>query len=246
MTKFIEKRIINYATQIFTITEAQQTFYKKKYGITTVVLSHSVDFSLVNRRTSHEKTLSNKSYKIIAYSGSIYPQMNLDSLQRLIQAASTIKEYDIRIIFFTSVSKEVLAKWNLLNSKVEVKFVSTPELLSLLDEADILFLPLAFTNCDYLEVQTVFPTKTLEYLLAQTPILVHAPKGSYLADYASAKNFGYVVDRPDVSQLREGILRLLKDDNLRSQLISGAKKAASERDSRCVVNILKYHLLNCT
>lgn len=244
MTHLFEKKVILYAKKVFVATEAAQHYYFIKYGIEAITLYHSVDFSLFNKKPSIKST--NQSEKIILFAGGIYPPMNLDSLQRLMKAVEGIDSYKLRIILCTQTEPVHLKEWGLLGSHVDVKFVSRQELMELEADADILFLPLAFFSDMPLEIQTVFPTKTLEYLISGTPILIHVPQGCYLAEYALAKNFGYVVDQPDVALLRDGILRLLKDHNLRSQLISGAEKAATERDSRSVVNILKYNLLNCT
>ena len=238
MTRLFEKRIICYAKHLFVATEAARDFYVAKYGIDSTVLYHSVDFSLILNREIHTAK-DEKEEKTILFSGAIYPSMNLDSVQRLVKAVNSIDSYNIRIMLCTSIPKVLLKDWGLLGHNVEVMFVTKPELIKLLDEADILFLPLAFQSDMPLEIETVFPTKTLEYLLSKTPILVHAPPGSYINSYATAKGFGYVIDQPDIDQLRAGIHRLLEDKVLRASLQDGAEKTAKERDSHKIAGTLK-------
>jgi hypothetical protein len=184
MTRLFEKRIINYAHHLFVATEAEQAFYLHKYGLNSTVLYASVDFSLDEYRKIADTSSAVKKEKTIMFVGAIYPPMNLDSIQRLKKAIDSIDAPKIRLLLCTPIEKEQLKAWGLISPNVEVKFAPKPELMNLLDKADILFLPLAFNSDMPLEIQTVFPTKTLEYLLSKTPILVHAPQGSYISNYA--------------------------------------------------------------
>ena len=66
----------------------------------------------------------------------------------------------------------------------EVAKVPRPELLRRLSEADILFLLHGFTGSfSPEEYQTIFPTKTIEYLISGRPILAHTSPGCFLTRF---------------------------------------------------------------
>jgi hypothetical protein len=65
-----------------------------------------------------------------------------------------------------------------------------------------------------------------EYLAAGQPILVHAPRDSYLAWYFLLHECGLVVDSHDPAELASAIEQVLGDAHLRREISVRAQKQA--------------------
>ncbi len=92
------------------------------------------------------------------------------------------------------------------------------------EQADILFLPIAFDAKPHV-IATASPSKMPEYLASGTPILVHAPRDSYLARYAREHGFAEVVDEPDAAALASALRRIATDEARRTELVTAARRA---------------------
>ncbi|HWC25536.1 MAG TPA: glycosyltransferase, partial [Solirubrobacteraceae bacterium] len=95
-------------------------------------------------------------------------------------------------------------------------------------EAQVLFLPLAFDSPYPDVVRTSAPAKMAEYLAARRPILVHAPADSFVSSYFRRHGCGVVVDRNDPATLAEALQRILDDAELRERLCAAAWERAGE------------------
>jgi glycosyltransferase involved in cell wall biosynthesis len=94
-------------------------------------------------------------------------------------------------------------------------------------EADILFLPLAFESpYEPVLINTSSTSKLGEYLAARQPILVHAPKASFVSWYFRRNECGLVVDESDPAKLARGIEQILSDESLRQKLSENAWERA--------------------
>ncbi|WP_164985783.1 glycosyltransferase [Bosea sp. Tri-44] len=95
-------------------------------------------------------------------------------------------------------------------------------------EADILFLPLAFESPIPEVVRSSAPAKIAEYLASGRPIIVHAPRGSFVSSFFTAREAGLVVDQPDVDALAQALTRLSENATLQANLVANARAAAKE------------------
>jgi glycosyltransferase involved in cell wall biosynthesis len=66
-----------------------------------------------------------------------------------------------------------------------------------------------------------------ELLAAGRPILVHAPRDSFIAWYFTQHRCGLVVDKDDPAELAQGIDLLLSDGELRASLAKAARERAA-------------------
>jgi glycosyltransferase involved in cell wall biosynthesis len=88
--------------------------------------------------------------------------------------------------------------------------------------AGFLFLPLAFDSPFPEIIKTSAPGKIGEYLASRRPILVHAPKNSFISWYFKKHQCGLVVDDNDPTKLAQGIEHLLADTKLQKKLADNA------------------------
>jgi glycosyltransferase involved in cell wall biosynthesis len=100
---------------------------------------------------------------------------------------------------------------------------------AILASADGLILPLNFDVQSVQFARYSMPTKTPEYMVSGTPVLVYAPPGLALTEYAQEHQWGYVVADQGVEPLKRAILHMMSDQSLRERLGRCAQALAVDR-----------------
>lgn len=158
-------------------------------------------------------------------------------------AVNIIEGYNIKFYIYTLRTRERLEAIGIKGERVEVKdFVDPEEILSILADADVLVLALAFDTPYPDVIKTASPGKLPVYLASGTPILVHAPKESYVVNYFKKHNCGIVVDSQNVAELKNNIIRILRDKKLREHLRENMEKVIKNHDAEKVSKILQRYL----
>jgi hypothetical protein len=76
----------------------------------------------------------------------------------------------------------------------------------------LLYLPLAFYDAPGAtthSLQYAFPTKSLDYLVCGTPLLVHCPENFELSRFFAGHNCGHVVNQPGPEAVENWLNRWL-------------------------------------
>lgn len=147
---------------------------------------------------------------------------------------------DTHLTLLTSDSRNDLVKRNLLRDGVACETVSMNDVPARLAEAHLVLLPHGLVGpLAPEEYRTIFPTRTIEYLLCGRPILAHSTPGSFLTRFLVENDCALVVDRPDVNALRQAIGRLRQDAQLRSKLVQNALKTAEQFQAQRVATELR-------
>jgi glycosyltransferase involved in cell wall biosynthesis len=126
----------------------------------------------------------------------------------------------------------LLQQRGIRSSRLRAQYVSREEVQRLQREAHVLVAPLSHKHGSQHEVQTVFSTKLLEYLIAGRPILVFAPPGSYHAEAAQQRGWAYVVTEDTPEALAAGIMRVVTNESLAAAVVRGAHREAEARRAR--------------
>jgi len=105
----------------------------------------------------------------------------------------------------------------------------------ILPEYDILFLPLGFDKKSVRFTQLSMPTKTSEYMISGTPILVNAPHQVGLTHYAMHEKWGYLVTSEGIEDLKKAIIELYESRDLREKLGNKAREVAINKHDALVV-----------
>lgn len=243
MARIFEKRILLSASEVFVISEPLRELYLRKYGIRSSVLPHCIDLPENPPDKNYIIPEERNGTVRILFTGDVY-KTNIDALKNLVDAMDLLpNNYELTLC--TPADPSDLRDYGIGEQKnVNIRFVETrDELLSLQREADVLFLPLAFnSSVPRIELATIFPTKTIEYLISGTPILVHAPSDYYVVRYAIDKGWGYVVSESCPDRLREAILRLTRDAKLRQKLVRNAWRTAAIYDGVSISRKLQQYL----
>lgn len=241
--RLLERHYLRAATTVLCITDEAAAYFRETHNVNTHVLPHSVNWRGITEPDLFIDRAPDNRPATVVFCGAIYDLMNTDSLLRINEAVQSLP---VVCMVCCTQTPESLENRGLGGPRLSIFTASRAEAFRQLRDATIVCLPLAFQSYAPIEVQTVFPTKTLDYLICGRPILVHAPRDSFLARDARTRGWGYVVDSPDVSALRDAIQRLIEDVPMQRQLVAAAWQEARRRDSRIIAAQLYEHVSrNC-
>jgi len=223
---FFEPKMIKLAQKIIVTNEGTRDFYLKRYGEKIkekIIIIHNSTFSEPYLKL-HSPYNPKPPYTIL-YTGRIYwPQIR--SLKNLMRAIEKIKEIEIKLKIYCPNPPDYLKKIGFQETERIKIFpsLSPSEIAEVQTRADILFLPLSWKTKSPDIINTATPGKLTDYLISGRPILIHAPSSSFLVKYAKEKSFAQIVDVENSQKLKEGILKLISDQNYCHRLVKKAKE----------------------
>ncbi len=159
----------------------------------------------------------------IVYTGAVY-RAQADSIARLTQAlASWTRPEDVGLHIYSAQTQAEVERCGIppLGCTVH-RHLESSRIPGLLRQADVLFLPLAFSSGISEVIRTSAPAKLGEYLASGVPLLVHAPRDSFVAWYVRKHGCGVVCGTADAAELRRELIRLLDDPELRGAVTTNA------------------------
>jgi glycosyltransferase involved in cell wall biosynthesis len=150
---------------------------------------------------------------------------------------------DASLTLLSPTPRSSLQQLGLLCDGVRHETVSRDQVVQRLREADAAVLAHGFEGqMSPEEYRTIFPTRTIEYLICGRPILAHAPAECYLTRFLKEHDCALVVTEPSCSALLHAIERLRADQVLRALLVRNALRAAEMFEARRVAGLLRRHL----
>ena len=220
------------------ICEDMADAYKERYGYPFVHFQHTVDIEKWARYSKQDVSIS--SHVRVLYTGSIYPDAQLQSLKDCCQAVIDISKGGVDI------SMEIYTPLKLFGSyagtfpqgtalNIHDTITEDEDFFRTLGEADILMLPVNFDNESVHFIRYSMPTKVPAYLLSGTPILVYGPESVAQVRYALKGKWGYVVSQNGVQYIKAGILELIRNKELRQRLSSTAGRVVRENHDAGIV-----------
>jgi len=222
-----ERQLIPGAAEVIVPNEFLGQEYRRAYGVEVTVLHNPCDLSRYRPDPYAGGTKGEREITIL-YTGAIY-EAHYDAFQNLIGALHSLGRPEVHLNIYTPQSESRLRANGISGDFVTYHknqpIFTMPEIQQ---QADILFLPLAF-NSPYPEiVRTASPGKIGELLAARRPVLVHAPADSFVSWYFKQHSCGLVVANNDPAELAEGIEALIRDQDLRQNLSNAAYARAKE------------------
>ena len=235
---WLEDSSFKAANNIITISEGLTNYYRKKYpDLSFSTLTHSYSEKLPNINISTEKITEVD----IGFCGTINHTCE-DSLLRILEAVNN--RSNTKISLYGSTPNSKLEKYDFNSRKFNYHILSRYNLSKELQNKDILVLPHMFIDSKYnLERETIFPTKTIDYLLSGVPILAHVPKNCFLWEFINKHKFALLIDEPKVNKIEEGMDELVSSFNLRKELVNNAFEAAKLFRTDAVINKF-YKIIN--
>jgi glycosyltransferase involved in cell wall biosynthesis len=222
----LQRLFMNGAAGVIAPNEILRDDLQKRFGVKATVIHNSFDIApyAMNGVLNRTEGSASKEIKIV-YTGAVY-EAHFDAFRNLMAALTKLGNPNIRLHLYTNQSDRTLEQENVRGPIVRHGQLSMPEMPRIQMEADILFLPLAF-NSPYPDlVRTSATTKLGEYLATRRPILVHAPRSSFVAWYFREHDCGVVVDENDPARLAEAIELILSDAQLCRRLAENAYERA--------------------
>ncbi len=221
--------LLSKANVLLSISEAMSEEYFKRYGLKFVPFHNPIT---IEKWLPHSKTnweIEGK-FKIL-YSGRI----GRANGKAILFMASIINEMNLRaesvcLDIYTPDNNNKYA--NSISSLVGVsvkKTVDYKEMPSLLASYDLLFLPLDFDGDGIRFARLSMPTKTSEYMISGTPILIYSPEETAVAKFFSNNNCGYCVTHQSKEELKKAIQFLISNEGYRKEISSNAVKLAKEK-----------------
>jgi glycosyltransferase involved in cell wall biosynthesis len=225
-----EDIVLHQARRVLCMTESQQEHYRKRYAISCDLLPHTITPESLESapRRMVKPTLPRRT---VLFVGNFSQVMNADALAVLAMASEKL-ERDVELVFCTGSSIGELADLGISSSRLKAMWVSQSEVRRLQSAAHVLVAPLSYKNASSDEVQTVFSTKILEYLVSGRPIVVFAPPDSFQARSAREGGWGLTVEEDTPEALADAVMRVMEDDELAAGLVAGALEEARRRDAR--------------
>jgi hypothetical protein len=235
VARFVQACVFRRATHVFVMSAGMVELYRERYpGLKCSALVHSFP----DRIPDFVPPPPPRSPLRIMICGNI----NESCREATIRAGAAIARVeDASLTFLSATPRTLLEQMGLLRRGVGHE---TPDQIQpRLREADIVVLPHGFEG-EYSadEYRTIFPTKTIEYLLCGRPILAHAPPDSFLVRFLRKHGCALIVDEPSLPAVVQAIGRLRADANLRSALVRNALLAAEQFRATHVAVTLRREL----
>ncbi len=220
---YLEPRLFKAATHISVMCEALAEHYQAKYHRQITVIRNAIPIDASHRPEPPKN--HPEPYKIVFTGTIVWAQDG--AVRNLVKAVKAISDHKAVVYLYTPHDDAFLESHGLFQDENVVFARGVPrEMPAIQKSADILFTGLSFETPHPLLINTSSPGKTCEYMISGRPILIHAPKESYIAKYAKQGGFACVVDENSVESLKRGIEKLISDKGYAEQLVSKAWKTA--------------------
>jgi glycosyltransferase involved in cell wall biosynthesis len=237
VTQWLQGRVFARAERVFVISEGMLDLYRARYtGVEFSVLPHSFNEGV----PAFEPPPSPGSPISLVISGNV----NESCRDATVRVSRAIAQHpDAELLLLSGTQRSFLERLGMLREGVRHATVARDDLLTELRRADIVVLPHGFSGtASDEEYETIFPTRTIEYLICGRPILAHSPPNCYLTRFLRRHDCALVIDVPDTAMVVEGIDRLQRDADLRGRLVRNALRAAHEFHAPRVAGILRQCL----
>jgi glycosyltransferase involved in cell wall biosynthesis len=199
---------------------------RERFGVEAAVIHNSFDISPYVTHAPVEAETAKASVEVnIVYTGAVY-EAHFGAFRNLMVAIGKLDHLRVSVHLYTNQPEETLHRENVRGPIVLHPQQAMTEMPRVQMEADILFLPLAFDSPYPDLVRTSATTKLGEYLASRRPVLVHAPRDSFISWYFRQHDCGVVVDEDDPAKLAQGIELILSDAQLCQRLIANAYERA--------------------
>lgn len=216
----LQARVFARSSHIFMMSEGMvQLFHERYPGVKCSALVHSFNEDIPEDVIPAGVGTPPR----FVLSGNI----NASCEEAVIRVCCAISQIDSTLTIFSGTAKAHLRQLGILQGSVRHEVVARNAMLKTFAEADIVLLAHGFSgSLSKEEYDTIFPTRTIEYLISGRPILAHAPAECFLTKFLREHRCALIVDEPTVDALLKGIQLLRDDAHLRSMLIRNALRTA--------------------
>jgi glycosyltransferase involved in cell wall biosynthesis len=236
----IEAQVFERADDIITPNEFMVEQIRRRYSVKASIVRNPVEMSEYCRLDVQSETESRRDLKIV-YTGSIY-EAHFDAFRNLVKAISIVESPKFTLHIYSRAKARVLETQGIVGPVVLHENLPSGEVPEVQVSADVLFLPLAFESRYPEVINTSAPGKMGEYLASGRPILVHAPRDSFVAWYFKTYECGVVVDQPTPNAIQSALKKIHSDSSYASFIAVNALKRAQD-DFSLAINRRRFESL---
>jgi glycosyltransferase involved in cell wall biosynthesis len=221
------------ADTVFVMSAGMRDFYEQRYpGTRFVPLVHAF-----NEEVHEAPPATLHSPLRLVYLGHLN-ESNLDASLRFAELIRSRPECTLTI--YSASPTWYLEKVGVAGPRIRFAGVSGDRITTELQDYDIFLLPHGFHGpLSDVEYATIFPTRTIPYLLAGRPILAHSPKDAFLTKWLREHQCAEIVDEPSVEKLSNALDRLVSNRFRREELVRNGYRAVRQFHAPIVVQILR-------
>lgn len=239
-SKVLEPKLFRNAKHIFVMCDALQEHYATKYNIKniTIIYNSLIDMNLRIPKIDRGDT----TFKII-YIGNIY-WAQIGALRTLISSLEAIPDTPTHLELYTSHTKKYLHELGIYeNKKISFNTCLPEEVPTVLSNSDLAFVGLSFDTKYPLLINTSSPGRLYDFIRSNTPILIHAPKDSFIVNYARENDFAFIVDTNDKDSLIQEIKFIQNNKDVCATKIKnaqniGLKNHTAEKEAEKYLKVL--------
>jgi hypothetical protein len=235
--RWLQRRVFASAAHVFVMSEGMRELYRERYpDLACSVLVHSFNEE-VPAFASPPVPGSRPRFAICG-------DINESCRDATVRVCAAIARVDgATLTFVSGTPRAALERLGLLREGVAHVTVPRHDVVRRLQHADIVVLAHGFQGgLSVEEYRTIFPTRTIEYLLCGRPMLAHAPATSFLARFLREHDCALLVTDPSETALLDALARLQHDAALRALLVKNALTAAELFRAARVVQPLRARL----
>jgi glycosyltransferase involved in cell wall biosynthesis len=222
----LESLFMKGAAAIIASNEFQQKKLREQYQVEAVVVHNPCDLAAYDnarREMMNSEDVKREGIRIV-YTGSV-GELHYSAFRTLIAAIALLERTDLTLHLYT-MHRAQCEREGIVGPVVYHDQQPVSQMPYIQQQADILFLPLAFASSHPEIVTTSSPGKMGEMLASRRPILAHAPADSFIAWYFRRYECGVLVDQDDHKKLAEALQLILSDKRLSHELSERAWERA--------------------
>tara|TARA_B100000989_G_scaffold297567_1_gene283693 strand:+ start:1008 stop:2219 length:1212 start_codon:yes stop_codon:yes gene_type:complete len=230
---------LNSASTRIAINEKMAKIYSQKFNKKFEIVHNSLDRKKIKKINNLNKL------KVITYIGSVYKNVQLDSLIRISQSVISLSNQNNDLQFQIYLPNHQLKEFKLkfpkhFSIKIGSNNFDDNEYFSLISKSNLLILASNFDKKSVNYYKYSWPAKMPSYLMSGVPIFILGPKEVFFISEAKQKNWAYVCNQNDESKIKKSIYRILFDDKIKEILI----KNAIEESKNFEIEKMKKNFLN--
>jgi len=237
MAKIVQQKIFDTSHKIFVMSEGMKNLYKEKYNVETISLLHSFSEEV------EEKEFNNNNIeKSIFWGGNIY-SINKETVKRIHLAC---RDLDYTLTLSAANTYDILNNLGFVNNNIKIlPFLSREDYITILENQKALLLSIDWPEESAVhkdELGTIFPTKTIEYLISGRPIIVHCPEEYFLAKFFKKHKCGIVLTDRNPQSIKEQIEAVFSDEKKLQEMVKNAYKASKQFHISNVKSVYEFGL----
>lgn len=222
LAHWLQPMVFKRAKHIFVMSEGLESYYKKLYP--DLKCSALVHTTMKYLEADNVVLPPIHNPLRLVFAGNVNASCS-EAMGRFVKLIKNNPEFSLQI--YSGMRKKTFQNIGIFSDNIVIANVPYDFLLNHIQKADVVIHPHGFLGEMALhEYETIFPTKTIEYLQCRRPILAHVPADSFIAKFYRERDCALLVCEPTVEALYEGLMQISKDDALRKKLVTNALKAA--------------------